>query len=68
MENYQVICDSLCKTLQQTRQYDDLQELQHYGFGNNRCVYAVYKNGNIRIINVSLDSGIAMIKDILKNL
>ena len=68
MENYHKICENLCKTLQETRQYDDLLELQHLGHGDGRRVYAVYKNGSIRVINVALDSGIAMIKDILKNL
>lgn len=68
MENYQAICNALCRTLRQTRQYDDLYWLEHIQDGHKRYVIAEFTNGNIRIINVSLDSGIAMIKDILKNL
>lgn len=68
MEDYQAICDSLCKTLQQTRQYDDLRELVHFYTGGDRLVCAIFKNGSKRKINVTMDSGIAMIKDILKNL
>lgn len=68
MENYQSICNSLCKTLQQTRQYDDLQSLRHVEEGSERYVVAEFTNGSIRKITVTADSGIAMIKDILRNI
>lgn len=68
MEDYQAICDSLCETLKQTRQYDDLRELVHFFNCGDRRVWAIFKNGSKREINVTMDSGIAMIKDILRNL
>lgn len=68
MENYQAICTFLCVTLRQTRQYDDLQSLRHVEEGSERYVVAEFTNGAIRKITVTADSGIAMIKDILKHL
>lgn len=68
MENYQVICSLLFLALRQTRQYDDLQVLRHVEEGSERYVVAEFANGSIRKITVTADSGIAMIKDILKNL
>ena len=68
MENYQVICTLLCVTLRQTRQYDDLQSLRHVEEGSERYVIARFVNGSTRKITVTMDSGIAMIKDILRNL
>ncbi|MGM9519512.1 MAG: hypothetical protein ACI3WS_02445 [Phascolarctobacterium sp.] len=68
MENYQAICNLLCVTLRQTRQFDDLRELNHIEAGRERFVIAKFTNGSARKIDVTMDSGIAMIKDILKNL
>lgn len=68
MENYSAICRGLCRTLQQTRQYDDLYWLEHVYSGDERYVLAKFTNGSTRKINVTMDSGIAMIKDIIKNL
>ena len=68
MENYQAICDTLCSTLRLTRQYDDLQSLRHVEEGSERYVVAEFTNGVTRKITVTADSGIAMIKDILRNI
>lgn len=68
MENYQVICSLFFLTLRQTRQYDDLESLDHVQKGEERYVIARFVNGSSRKITVTMDSGIAMIKDILRNI
>lgn len=68
MENYQEICNLLRFTLKQTRQYSDLWRLKHVEENAERYVIAEFQNGSTRVINVTMDSGIAMIKDILRNL
>ena len=71
-ENKQAICDALLHTLQLTRNHHDLTELtyqkeeddQHY----EEKVTAVW-DGEYRAhktINVTCDSGEAMIRDIMK--
>lgn len=65
MENYQVICTFLCVALRQTRQYRDLESLDHVQKGEERYVIARFVNGYTRKITVTADSGIAMIRDIL---
>lgn len=67
MENYQAICNALCSTLRLTRQFDDLESLKHIQEGEERYVIARFVNG-CRQINVTMDSGIAMIKDIVNHL
>lgn len=68
MENYQEICDLLCRTLQQTREFDDLAGLEHIQDGRERYVVARFYGGYTKQIRVTMDSGIAMIKDIIRNL
>ncbi|MEE1229795.1 MAG: hypothetical protein UHM56_01675 [Phascolarctobacterium sp.] len=68
MENYQAICNALCSTLRLTRNFDDLESLEHRQEGRERYVIARFVNGSIRKITVTADSGIAMIKDILRNI
>ena len=68
MENHQVICMLLCLTLRETRQYSDLESLDYAKKGEGRYVIARFVNGGYRKINVTADSGIAMIKDILEHL
>lgn len=68
MENYQVICLLFSLTLRQTRQYRDLESLDHVQKGEERYVIARFVNGHTRKITVTADSGIAMIKDILRNI
>lgn len=68
MENYQVICLLFSLALRQTRQYGDLESLDHVQKGEERYVIARFVNGGTRKITVTADSGIAMIKDILRNI
>ena len=68
MENYQAICDTLCSTLRLTRQFNDLESLKHTQEGKERYVAAKYDSYDTKRIRVTMDSGIAMIKDILRNL
>lgn len=55
MENKQRILDLLLPALQETR---NLYEL----------VYAKFASGNYKIVNVALDSGTAMIADVIKQI
>lgn len=69
MEDKQEICDKLLETLQLTRQYEDLQSLIYLRGGqDHETVMALFVQGSTKEINVSLDSGAAMIRDILRAL
>ena len=69
MENKQLILDSLCSALQLTRDQADLEALKYKEIGPvKQHVIATYDGGGSREINVSLDSGIAMIRDVLRAL
>lgn len=64
-EDKQAICDALCKALQLTRSGSDISEIRYNAEGEYVTVY--YTTGHINI-NVAFDSGMAMIRDILKGL
>lgn len=68
-ENKQEICDLLLKALQATRNLSDLDDLMylrpHEDF---EIVIATFSNGHQKKINVSLDSGTAMIRDIMRHI
>ena len=67
MENKQLILDALCSALQLTRDQADLEALEYKEIGPaKQRVIATYDGGGSREINVSLDSGIAMIRDVLR--
>lgn len=67
MENKQLILDALCSALQLTRDQADLEALEYKEIGpSGQHVIATYDGGGSREINVSLDSGIAMIRDVLR--
>lgn len=70
MEDKKVICNSLLKALQETRQFDNLVELNYEKRKEGRLeiVTAVFANGNKREINVTLDSGWSMLKDIINHI
>ena len=69
MEDKQKICDKLLETLQLTRQYEDLQSLIYLPGGQDgETVTALFASGGTWEINVSMDSGAAMVRDILKAL
>ena len=65
-ENKQEICDSLCATLQKTRDQRDLLSLTLDK--RQETVTAKYANGDEKEISVWGDSGIALIKDIIEEL
>ena len=64
-ENKALICERLCEVLKLTSQcHDDLLDLDYDG--ELEIVTAIFASGGKRRINVALDSGWAMIKDILR--
>ena len=67
MENKQLICDLLLDAIRQTRAGDDVTALRY--IAEEEAVHADFESGKDgRIINVALDSGWAMIKDVVNNL
>lgn len=65
-ENKQKICELLLPALQATRNLYDLGALEYRP--EKEIVVAVFKNGSKKIINVAMDSGTAMILDIVKQI
>ena len=63
MEDKQVILDLLCRTLQATRDQHDLKALIYDE--DSEEVMICWEGGN-GVVNVALDSGIAMISDVLR--
>ena len=67
MENKQLICDLLLKALQATRKFSDLKSLTYRNISpDEEIVEADFSNGRVRVVNVSMDSGIALIEDIIR--
>lgn len=67
-EDKQTICDHLCKALRATSYGKDIVVLTYASLSETEeRVIVTYKSGYRREINVSLDSGYAMIRDIMKN-
>ncbi|MCD8068490.1 MAG: hypothetical protein LUE87_06345 [Lachnospiraceae bacterium] len=65
VEDKQKICDLLCAALQATRKNEDMVSLHYELDLQGEWVTAVYKNSCFRRINVTCDSGMAMIRDII---
>lgn len=65
MENKQRILDLLLPALQATRNFDDLEDLEYDA--ENETVIATFKGG-IRRANVAMDSGTAMIQDVISQI
>ena len=65
-ENKQQILDLLVPALQATRDQHDLVSLTYGDLGNDRQEVVIEYEGGSRRVNVSLDSGIAMIRDVLR--
>ena len=63
MEEKQKILDYLLLALRQTRNQADLEELTYDPL--SETVFAKYESGYGRRINVAMDSGTAMIKDVM---
>ena len=69
MEDKQAICDALVQTLNLTRNQDDLLSLEYHDLSEDRSeVVATWANGAKQHINTTLDSGTAMIRDIVTNI
>ena len=66
-EDKQLICDLLCWALKATRRLHDLDYLDYHKDGNEEFVEICISGGHgFYIANVTADSGIAMIRDILR--
>ena len=65
MEDKQKILNLLCRTLQATDNAADLVSLTY--LPHEDAVIVRFKNGRRRV-NVALDSGTAMIRDVVNNL
>lgn len=69
MEDKQKICQLLLAALQATRGQSDMVSLDYERInGDTEIVTAKYADGGTRKINVSMDSGEAMIRDIMRGL
>lgn len=71
-EDKQRICDLLLPALQATRAFHDLVNLRYSketkGKWKEEKVCATFDNGYTRSANVTADSGISMIQDILRQI
>lgn len=65
-DDKQMICNFLLKTLQATRNAHDLVSLTYDA--ETETVTALFESGGRRVINVAMDSGTAMIRDIMNHL
>lgn len=65
-ENKQHICDLLLDTLQATNNAGDIVSIIYDDITEK--VWVKFDGGGIRTINVAMDSGTAMIRDIMSNL
>lgn len=68
-EDKRAICEALLPVLQMTRQLNDLTGLEYSSASPEGVEYvtALFREGR-KVINVSGDSGIAMISDIISRL
>ena len=66
-ENKQHICDLLTEVLKATRDQHDCVTIRYDRIGDDMEQVTIdYEGGGHRSVNVSLDSGIAMVRDILR--
>ncbi|HCR83892.1 MAG TPA: hypothetical protein DIW07_10860 [Lachnospiraceae bacterium] len=63
MEDKQKICDLLLPALQATRGLSDVVKLEYDGA--QEIVTATFENGYQKTANVAMDSGTAMIRDVI---
>ena len=63
MENKQKICDLLVPVLRETRNLEDLLALDYDA--QHEVVIATFLNGAEKHVNVAMDSGTSMIRDII---
>ena len=62
------ICRQLLPVLQHTRAGEGIREMRYVPFfgSGDEAIEIKFMNGELKIVNVTADSGIAMIKDICK--
>lgn len=68
-EDKQAICDALCKTLQLTIVGRNLERIEYKCLGpwTDRA-FLHFSDGNSHEVNISMDSGAAMIRDIMREM
>lgn len=66
MENKQKILDTLLIPLRETRALSDLYKLEYDS--DREVVIATFEKGYTKEANVAMDSGIAMIRDVLAHI
>lgn len=66
MENKKKICDMLLPVLQETRSLHDLIDLEYDD--TSETVLATFATGVVKRVNVAMDSGTSMIRDIIKQI
>lgn len=67
-EDKQLIVDALRETLKLTRGGGDIEKMTYVSNSYSEVVLIRFKNGFSKAVNVACDSGIAMIRDILKEI
>lgn len=67
-EDKQAICDALCKALQLTRDASDLIRIVYHRTEDMEYAELKFQGSFRRRVNVTLDSGTAMIRDILRHI
>ena len=69
MEDKDLICKELAKLLKITRNQSDLKALRYEILDNDEEIVTVeWEGGGRKVVCVSMDSGIAMVRDILRAL
>ena len=66
MEDKQKILDLLLPALQATRNLSDLVELEYRE--DRELVCAKFASGSQKIVNVAMDSGTALIRDVIEQI
>lgn len=68
MEDKAVICDVFGDCLTLTRAGDNLSFISYEEIGDEECADIHYKGGYVVRVCITADSGIAIMRDILKHL
>lgn len=68
MEDKKMIIEKLYDALVETRELHDLADLYYIQEDSEEYVVALFVRGGTKKINVTMDSGIAMIRDVLRGL
>ena len=69
MENKEKICEKLTELLQLTRAGEDVQELEYLEEdGGDQFVCIRFRNGYKKLVNVTGDSGLAIMGDVARTL